>query len=643
MHKLIKNIILLAVLICLNTLGFSQEKKIKKVIGNDFTSVKGGEKYEWLPNIENLQIDTSLIKKGDTTGVHNGVEYLLFRDPIAYEKRTELYKFTKNDIVTNEEWRLFEAHVFDSTARAELAQSDTILRRVYYKGIPENYVFYRKENERESWEGPVDYKVFPLNYEVPLDLKNQNLNLYLPPIESWVDKYKVDLRKMSYDYTWKCWNGEEIWERTNIHRDSTRWATLSKSNFDIPFTLTAFYNSHPYFSKKGVIGVLGTQIKAYLHYKEQLIQKELDEQKINLKVQVSLPTANEINSLDIKYQSIENELEFPSKEMQNQWKITNRDYALFLSHIKDSIIRRVLGEYLPETFLNPTYDSDFEIKDPEDWDINYTGKARIKMDWLSEQAYSKDSNNYLISDYFQIKDDSTLLYPDDFSFGLDVSDDGVNTKIFLFEYYWTNHKRSSIMENLTWFEDKNKTSYEDDQSGYQCNDYWTCNKDLRLGWRNSLGWNSGVRSSNNFSKFTIHEIASCFPGLNCKFFTYEDAHNNEFNMTYEDYNDIAPEDDLWSQKYCNDSIWRDDVIFTYDFKSDPDALITINYDQALAYYHWKNKNLKTKDNPIYPNLLPTEDQFLRVQKGEVVLLDNVKIKYPTPQFRYTVHLFPKEK
>ena len=40
-------------------------------------------------------------------------------------------------------------------------------------------------------------------------------------------------------------------------------------------------------------------------------------------------------------------------------------------------------------------------------------------------------------------------------------------------------------------------------------------------------------------------------------------------------------------------------------------------------------------------LTPTEEQFKKVQNGEKVVIPEHSIEYPTPVFRYVVHLYEK--
>jgi PAS domain-containing protein len=70
----------------------------------------------------------------------------------------------------------------------------------------------------------------------------------------------------------------------------------------------------------------------------------------------------------------------------------------------------------------------------------------------------------------------------------------------------------------------------------------------------------------------------------------------------------------------------------------------LTYHQALAYYNWKYQKANVfnpSETAIYDDLVPSEEEFKRVQAGEKMMLAAKQIPYPSPLFRYVVHFYKK--
>ena len=78
---------------------------------------------------------------------------------------------------------------------------------------------------------------------------------------------------------------------------------------------------------------------------------------------------------------------------------------------------------------------------------------------------------------------------------------------------------------------------------------------------------------------------------------------------------------------------------------DPNSLIpSLTYEQAMAYYNWKypiDKFNPKKDN-WQQFVYPSEEQFRKIQNGESIITESRDVDFPTPLFRYVVHIYPKE-
>ena len=112
--------------------------------------------------------------------------------------------------------------------------------------------------------------------------------------------------------------------------------------------------------------------------------------------------------------------------------------------------------------------------------------------------------------------------------------------------------------------------------------------------KNELGFGSGVR-------------------LSRKLAWYNDIHNV----------DLIPEDQLSS--------------------IDLNSLIqSMTYEQALGFYNWKYPIDKFTPKSNWQDFVyPSEEQFSAIQKGESIVIPEHEVEFPTPLFRYAVHVFPK--
>ncbi|MES2589328.1 MAG: hypothetical protein V4622_10125 [Bacteroidota bacterium] len=68
----------------------------------------------------------------------------------------------------------------------------------------------------------------------------------------------------------------------------------------------------------------------------------------------------------------------------------------------------------------------------------------------------------------------------------------------------------------------------------------------------------------------------------------------------------------------------------------------ITYEQALAFYHWKYPIHKIKATDNWQDfVLPSKEQFEKIKRGEQIIVEEKKVEFPSPVFRYVVHIYPK--
>jgi hypothetical protein len=79
-----------------------------------------------------------------------------------------------------------------------------------------------------------------------------------------------------------------------------------------------------------------------------------------------------------------------------------------------------------------------------------------------------------------------------------------------------------------------------------------------------------------------------------------------------------------------------------DSLTEGDKIADITYEQALAYYNWKYRIDKFQEGDNWQQyVLPTEEEFNRIKKGETIIHPAQEIEYDSPVFRMVVELTPK--
>ena len=556
--------------------------------------VKKDENYDYLKtHNENIKIHLSTTFQNDTTSVSYKNEYLNIR-PIKFPEKPITYLHEK--YVTNRDWNEFKSYVVDSIARRILSSEfpETFLIKTYNnKGEEKDESEWRLNwGERLTW---IAHSENDRNAEQVIVLKP----LFFPDRELFYHKKEIDPRRLFFQYT----NPNGVFENVNIYRDSTLWVSEIDYNktHNVEDMLSSTYNSHSYFDENPVTGINAEQAKGYLSWKQKFHQKELDKNKIPLKVIYRLPSLEEISNLTTD----ENTVNTSAFDL-TEWKITNKDYSQFVKYVVDSIAYRILGQEDPDYFLNPTYDNELEMNDESEWLLNKT-KTNLK-DYPKYISLLKEYN----FDYYN-----------------------PNPKSLTYSHYFYDFKTASIVgefvaetdegsecEKLTYYSSKNL-----DKNGRP-----VC-KDLLLGYTNWECLNNDVRSHADRSKFIIKEHINVYPGIKFR--------NNKIIDNYDsESGETNPFEDNLSEN-----------IEKYNFNKNPDKLITnITYGQFVAYWLWKRR-IKKQDSKSTPNSLanpiamfyiPSEEEFKIIQSGKEIKHPEENFNLPTPTFRYCINFYPKK-
>lgn len=632
-------------------------------------SSKGGELFKKCPeryqatehettiDLQKAKVHYSRVFEGDTTSMsYNGYFVEFYKNRI--NSNTPDYEFY-SDYVTNEDWNLFRKYVLDSTARKTLGHNmgpDGWLIPTYDEYIDERPIHY--------WN--LDWNTSKL--EFGLTSNNQQYFILAHLFYSESDRFnrevKIDDRDLFYQYYWidfeainiksktikyKDVNGQDrtfksyrnrsnfiIKEDCSIYRDSTMWITDSSSlHFgNIEDQLVTYYNWHEEFKDKPVIGITQPQARAYLNWLELNHNEYLMKNSIPYKVEYELPTKGPLLNLP--------SIEIPSFDL-SAWQITNKQYKEFVHYVQDSIARRYLAEvWGEEGYLVPTYDAKHQERDMSDWNIDWKGK----IDWdrkTSAIKHGKKAAPYgLIEELYNVQccGDTNLI----------------DKRKLNFEYYFYDLKTASIelerrpakdgFDCKVWKADTckwDKTCLNDPEAYKMFQGYEHFQgKDLNLSHINARCEATDVFSHEDRSQFIIKDILNVYPGVIVGYPHRRCVYN--MNAYYD-----APEEEICKYIDCEmcpqPASWEEFEMNPpkeYDFDSNPEALVSgLSYEQFRAYWWWWNRERRKKvtGNPVIADYIPSEEEFIKIQKGETVVHPKEVHALPTPTFNYVMKFY----
>lgn len=573
-------VIALSVLVASVAIGSAQSldhdlKKLVNHFSENFIQVDAEQDYMVMPDHEEIEFVVNPTITGDTTGMHLFGEYIFFRDTLSTEG--EVVTFTRQLPVSNKEWKEFQQWVIDSIAHLSMHE----------EGYEDYMIDIKHENPWGSgfvnWEKPIDWEGEGARYTLEW--------LTYPMHARFYSAKQFDPRVQIYEYYWGMHGESPIKERVSLLADSTLWA--KDGSFGHGHRMADYYNWHPNYQADPVTGITGAQAKAYCYWKQQFLQRRLDEKGMNLEVRISLPTVTELITAGGQVPKLQT---FTAYDV-NAWRITNEDYKEFLDYVRDSIVRRLLAYELNEDYLIWEDDQGNEIVRPwAEGDVNWHKKIDLhdaNVVALLEEMFGAEGVGKDVLESFPIP-------------------------WYMFEYYWIDQVDAGKSGTINVID-------SDWGPVVECED-WPC-KDNDLGWTNIRGHGTGVMTHYDRSEFIIKERVNVYPGTDCHMMNSLDERSSG----------------LWECDTCCLGYLLDEVQ-PYDFESDPNAQITeISYKQAIAYYHWRlRRSGHPTNNPVLLTIFPTEEQWEQVKNGQNVVLPEVTLEYPTPVFRYTMHFYEKE-
>jgi len=249
-------------------------------------------------------------------------------------------------------------------------------------------------------------------------------------------------------------------------------------------------------------------------------------------------------------------------------EITNNEYRQFVYWVKDSIAMRILGENdFAEDFLLETLDDEFELKDEEDWILNWDNAGDI--DWQDEEM-----GPILISE--MVLPENQRIY----------GTREIDVRKLTYDYYWIDFKAAAAkgrpvvktMSNLEYEDrDEHRMKMKDEGFDFPVDQYdeeIQQGKDLDLGWRNSKGQNNSIRSHSDRSRFVIHEKINVYPDTLVWVHDFSYSYNEPYARQYFSspaYDSYPVVGVTWSQAKAF-NVWRTNLLNNFR-KSNGEVII----------------------------------------------------------------------
>ena len=508
-----------------------EEKRIVQILGDGFVQGMTQKEYPFTYFCDACIADTSLSMLNDTLGLIYNNEYILYRHPISYMKNKESLKFIRTSSVSVAEYQAFQSYVRDSIAREKLYNGlESDLDAVKFLNFKSSFEEYDEKNSEVSPFDPskrnFNRSIYPLNWKQKFsysDIQNRPIleDMYYLRVESYYRIKDFDQRKLVYRYyelfeTGIIPQGENvpiIINRKGIPTISHNyfWSRYSTSYLDKLGFLGHFYSM--YFKTEPVIGLNAVQADAFFHWKGEVLQKEFEQQGLNVTVLVTLPTKEDLILLN----QPKEQFQFPELNLTKKWQITVEEYTDFIEKVRDSILLEKLY------YSVNNYEDAAKLIDHKDL-YNYSDYVeRINFDpsllELNRGLFNLKSEPKIIKKYSdqvaKIKEDKEYINPSYTWVEKDVTSMAILGEFILDP---CNYNRESCNPKKYILVSLNES---EEPLGF----------DLNLGNYDQLGKSSGVRSHENYSRFfkthvvplTVQTTQSSDPNALMQGLTYEQA------------------------------------------------------------------------------------------------------------------------
>lgn len=256
-----------------------------------------------LPNSIYTFVDTSQLNRPK-----NSTKIILdstFNFP--YEAYLTHYYLKKTE-VSNKEYRTFINWIKDSIIREKIvlniASDEESIKYIQYD--PSVSCNTEKKNFATPSDRKTNRALFPLNWDKKIDYDDPEIqaiideHLYLEQDKRFYRRKTIDVNVLNYNY----FEGE-VSKVIPAYPDTLVW---SKFRFENSYsTLVNAYFWHPYYDNYPVVGLNYEQIKAFLHWKAKMIEKEINGRQEKYTVVCRLPNP-------VQWDMVRS-IEMPKKEM----------------------------------------------------------------------------------------------------------------------------------------------------------------------------------------------------------------------------------------------------------------------------------------------------------------------------------------
>ena len=416
-------------------------------------------------------------------------------------------------VVTNIEYRKFIHYVRDSIAR-----------KILGKEVSTNYIM-KTDHTRINWKKKRVWN-YPENREALV-------YMFYSEQDQFNRNKQIDTRELFFEY-----RDKGIMEIVNIYPDTLIWMRSANDpkTKSGSYAHCSTYNWHPYFDEYPVMGVNDEQRKAYLFWLNNPRMGSGIKANANVKYILTGKT---------KLREDEKHGITVSVEPAALWNISEVAYKGFVNHVRDSLARRLLGEYMSsETYFNYTNKYGEELDPPTlRWDV--------PIPW--EGSHEEEALEPM---YIEQEDGTS-------------SDKEIEVGKLHFEYYRMDLEQAAKPGN------EKKGLY-------------------------------------NRVLFITKKMMG-----------------------------VYPDTVVWTgfDHMVNDVIM--DIGDPYGYETEKLSGYGIDYHQATAFYHWRNRRFSTKVNkermPFVTYLFPSRQEWEDLVQGKMSATKKYVIEYPQDRFRYTVH------
>jgi hypothetical protein len=256
------------------------------------------------PSLYFTQIDSMLKKKEINLPALR--YYIDAKSPVKLESRYEEYEgsaapyevttalpyqyiyqpfFILTHEVSNVEYREFIEYVWDSIARTLLAKSGLAWAKQF------GTVNETTGELTLNYEGKIRY-----GWGADDEMTETLEPIFLRATERFQYRYSADTRKLNYSFTLHSGGTGFV---VNIFPDTLVWINdlfYNEQLCNLKFH-TNLYRWHPYYDFHPVVGLSFIQVKTFLHWKTQKLQREIDKKGLPYLVEFDVPNEVELDMI----------------------------------------------------------------------------------------------------------------------------------------------------------------------------------------------------------------------------------------------------------------------------------------------------------------------------------------------------------